>query len=142
MKVIFTGIHNKPDKPPLCSTTRTGKLVDAIIARVHEECPKLTCVKSNFFDANELPEVIDRTILYANESNWRKRTGYKHKHTLVIGFGKVVQHCLDLTGIKHLKFVHPASVRSNEKRKRYVHHVAQAITFIIKAKTKPHVKTK
>lgn len=51
-RVIFVGMHNKPGKAPLDSTTKSGKLIDRVIAQL----PGLTCEKSNLWDCDYWPK--------------------------------------------------------------------------------------
>lgn len=50
MKVFFVGMHNKPLKAALDSSTMTGKVIDAIINKLIFEC-----VKTNLCDRDYLP---------------------------------------------------------------------------------------
>ena len=51
MKIIFVGIHNKPGKIPLCSSTPTGK----IIKQITEKIKTKKIVKTNLYDVDYLP---------------------------------------------------------------------------------------
>ena len=50
--IYFVGIHHKPGLPALCSTTQSGKKIDAVIA-----CLKVACEKVNLFSTTYIPEL-------------------------------------------------------------------------------------
>ena len=49
--IYFVGIHHKPGLPALCSTTRSGKKIDAVILRMRWECKKM-----NLFSTDCIPQ--------------------------------------------------------------------------------------
>ena len=50
--IYFVGIHHKPGLPALCSTTQSGRKIDAVIA-----CLKVPCKKVNLFSTTYIPEL-------------------------------------------------------------------------------------
>ncbi len=52
--IYFVGIHHKPGLPALCSTTLSGRKIDAAIA-----CLKEPCKKVNLFSTTYIPEYSD-----------------------------------------------------------------------------------
>ena len=55
-RVIFVGMHNKPGLAPLDSSTKSGKIIDRIIAELGSS---VECVKTNLIDAESLPANAD-----------------------------------------------------------------------------------
>ena len=49
--IYFVGIHHKKGLPALCSTTRSGKKIDDVIARLDVPCEKV-----NLFSTEYIPE--------------------------------------------------------------------------------------
>lgn len=124
-KVIFVGIHNKKGKKPLDSSTKTGKLVDAIIAQI----AGVTVIKSNLF-VDHIPirghwprEVVE----------WKKRTGYGlFPGDIVLALGADVSKVLKMSSVCHIPLRHPASVWSNENQRLYVDDAIKKIIEYIK----------
>jgi len=54
--IYFIGIHHKPGLPALCSTTRSGKKIDAVIKRLGQPCEKV-----NLFGTNYIPPFTKMT---------------------------------------------------------------------------------
>ena len=52
MKIVFVGIHNKPGKAPLDSTTKTGEIIDAICCHFKG----VEFMKANLFPIDSLPK--------------------------------------------------------------------------------------
>lgn len=48
--IYFIGIHHKPGLPALCSTTQSGKKIDAVIKRLSQPCKK-----ENLFSTDYIP---------------------------------------------------------------------------------------
>jgi hypothetical protein len=53
--IYFVGIHHKPGLPALCSTTQSGRKIDAVIARLNEPCKKV-----NLFSTTYIPELMSK----------------------------------------------------------------------------------
>jgi len=49
-KIYFVGIHHKPGLLALCSTTQSGKKIDAVIKRLGRPCEKV-----NLFSTDHVP---------------------------------------------------------------------------------------
>lgn len=85
MKIIFVGIHNKPGKQPLDSSTRTGKIIDEFILVIGGQC-----VKSNLFDQETFPEISkDLSRQMGHVADWAKRVDYKCGD-LIVCLGELV----------------------------------------------------
>jgi hypothetical protein len=78
-RVFFVGIHNKPGLPPLCSTTKSGKVIDKVIAAL----PGVECIKTNLFNTNFETPLVDPPRI------WAKRVGAT-EHDVIILLGGVV----------------------------------------------------
>lgn len=103
-RIIFVGIHNKPDKPPLCSTTRSGKVIDACIIELK---PRFRTIKSNFFDLNDLPR-DKHDLNYFFE--WKQRVGYNPVNDIVIMLGEMAMKCfISRIGSGKIAMRHPSS---------------------------------
>jgi hypothetical protein len=48
--IYFVGIHHKPRKEAFCSTTLSGKKIDAVINRINDRCMKV-----NLFTTEYIP---------------------------------------------------------------------------------------
>jgi hypothetical protein len=62
MTIYFIGVHNKPGLKPLDSSTKTGKIVDRIIELLIDQPEHrmgFTCIKTNLFDIEYLPDSED-----------------------------------------------------------------------------------
>lgn len=112
MKVIFVGIHNKPGLAPLCSSTRTGKMVDLIIAQL----PGLEFVKTNLFNQETFPVgfIADEAV-----RNWKKRIEYDF-NMIVVGLGTMVNECFRKSHCKCIELGHPSGVWSKIKQEEYI----------------------
>lgn len=124
MRVIFVGIHNKPGLTPLCSSTKTGKLIDRIIENLHIEC-----VKTNLFNINRLPN-NDEVEYLRSEWYW---TNLPLPDDIIVLLGKKVQNEFKLHGYSlqnevklkesnFIKLAHPASIYGNRKMDNYVEY--------------------
>lgn len=103
-RLIFVGIHNKPGLQPLCSTTRSGKVIDACIRELK---PKYRTIKSNFFDLEDLPR--DRTDIKYFFA-WKERVGYNPVNDIVIMLGDMARRCfISRIGPGKIAMRHPAS---------------------------------
>lgn len=76
MNIFFVGIHNKPGKAALDSSTKTGRIIDIIITQVQalHTRDKLTFHKTNLYNLDYLP--IPGKI---DGSMWALRVGYGNK---------------------------------------------------------------
>lgn len=136
MKVIFVGLHHKPGKMPLCSSTKSGKLIDRIIHRLADEGfwgEECTWQKTNLFDVDYYPESIyDR-----NELAFRWAMKYAVVDNVYVLLGADVQKDFSLTTNNSVKVAHPASKRSHAEMDVYVQEVAASITKAIQKVKEP-----
>ncbi len=110
MKYYFVGMHNKPNTKPLCSSTKTGKIIDIIASKL-----LFKSIKTNFCDTDYLPtDLLD--ILYERRMWYhRNKPG---KNDVIILLGKWVdENFLKEYGIHKCNVVsirHPASIYKNK----------------------------
>lgn len=127
MKVIFVGIHNKPGLTPLCSSTKTGKIIDQVIALLPNETK---AIKTNLFDANFIP---DDSILRASHiRNWLIRSQADFNDIIIL-LGKDVAKYFpkNMIGFNIIKFPHPASLFGNEDTEKYINNVSLIVRIFI-----------
>lgn len=122
MKIIFVGMHNKPHKKPLCSSTRTGKLVNRIIFAL----VPVDYIKTNLFDVDYFPSMTEQFDL-ARE--WRDRVE-PHKDDIIVLLGATVHEQFQpWPNDRIIKIAHPSSKRSHVEMDWYVDN---AVTLIKK----------
>ena len=121
MKVIFVGVHNKPDTNPLCIFTKTGKLLQRIIDRL----PGVEFIKSNLFDIDHFPNHLDDKRMLTGDWWYRIRP---EPEDLIILLGSCVHKDFENRyEMKVLKYGHPSGVWSKEKQIDYVNKMVKEI---------------
>lgn len=127
-KVFFIGVHNKPGLTPLCSSTRSGKVIDRIIEKVNAKC-----YKTNFIDDTSRPPKLSPLEMVKFGLDWIFRTQYKGGDAVVF-LGKWVQeyfpHWL-LMGSNIVEVNHPAYPKSKEAIEDYIQDTADQINKIV-----------
>ena len=111
-RVIFVGLHHKPDTPPLHSSTKSGKLIDRIIA----ELPPIEIIKTNLFNVEYMPnrEEFDYlNTLWLIENN-------PMNDDIIMLLGQTVHLEFPFTNGRIIKIAHPASKRSHIEMDKYV----------------------
>ena len=123
MKVIFVGMHNKPEMKPLDSKTKTGKVVDRIIAGLNG----FECQKSNLFEMDYHPE--EKKEIWAANLHWNEKYQPSSDDIIVL-LGSWVHKEFLLTNANIIKVGHPAGFfyRSNKNTDEYVISVISKIT--------------
>jgi len=124
MRIIFVGIHNKPMKRPLDSSTKSGILIDRCIRALR---PK-ECVKTNFFDIDYLPKLND-DIIHKSYLEWNNRVDV-YSEDVVVLLGAITHKCWENYSppYKIIKVGHPSSVWSIEKKIWYVNNIVEKVT--------------
>jgi uracil-DNA glycosylase len=123
MRIFFVGLHNKPGKKPLCSSTKSGKLIDRII----NEGGFKKCEKTNLFDVEYYPK--------SDDENWGRAVMWWHNHKkisdkdIIVLLGSTVQKDFVNPPLHEriVKIDHPASKWSKNAMNEYV---SDAITKI------------
>ena len=124
MRVIFVGVHNKPNKKPLDSSTKTGKLIDRIINKL--ECK---VIKTNLFDVDYLPKSCDK---HYHALNWYKNKDANIDDVFVLLGAEVQKNFYCVSGFQKIVRVHhPASKRSHIAMDEYVIETSKQINSLI-----------
>lgn len=125
MRVIFVGLHNKPDLNPLDSSTKSGRLIDRIIKKLDSD---LESVKTNLFNVDYFGEIKD-SIKLQEEWYWTNLPTYED---IIVLLGAYVHKAFmyDLEYI--IKVAHPASKNSHKEMNNYVDYVSSMINEIHK----------
>ena len=118
-KVIFVGLHNKPDKMPLCGSTKSGKLINRVVKEFD-----LPYQKTNMWDVDYYPTGNHEAL----SLEWYHRVEYSLSTDIIVLLGaKVHEKFIDM-GFDHvLKFAHPSSKRSHKDMDEYVAKMVAAI---------------
>jgi len=108
MKIIFVGMHNKPGLKPLCSSTKTGKIINRII----KELPNIEVLKTNLYNVEYLPydwrEKQDLSV------DWHQRID-AYADDIIILLGAEVQEWFISSGFRNIiKLAHPAYKAMNK----------------------------
>ena len=117
MRIIFVGIHNKPNTKPLDSGTKSGKLIDKII----ENLENYDCIKTNLFDLNEIPKEIE-----SHQQLWIN-THKPSNQDIIILLGNNVQKYFPQTESKIIKVKHPSVIWSKQSQDNYVKNILERI---------------
>lgn len=127
MKIIFVGLHNKPDKMPLCHTTKTGKLVSRII----KNFPTMEILKTNLFNVDYYPRNSNGRYELAMEWTF---TYSPDVDDIIVLLGAATHKNFQPTFGNVIKAAHPASKRSHKDMDDYVRNVSNQILDLIKPK--------
>lgn len=113
-RVVFVGLHNKPNKTALCSSTRSGKTIDRII----EDLGEYECIKTNLYDVGWLPDGVNR---FAYREAWRVNNGITDSD-IIVGLGSKVKEGLEATSFDFIHVYHPAArkISSNQLKEEYI----------------------
>jgi hypothetical protein len=123
-RVIFVGLHNKPNMKPLDSKTKSGQLIDRIIKRLDG----YSILKTNLFDDEKLPRTDDEKFVLAKD--WYDRVEPEDKDIVVVMGAMTQKHFIHSSSylFKLIAVAHPASKRSHEGMNKYVEDVLNRIT--------------
>jgi len=127
MRIIFIGIHNKPGLKPLCSSTKSGKLIDRIIKIL----PYNNILKTNLYDVDYLPKSKVEKEKLAYEYFCLIKPGLCD---IVILLGNEVRTNIALNFSKRIEIKHPASIFSKENQDKYVSKAVAKIIYAAKNK--------
>ena len=114
MRVIFVGIHNKPHLTALCSSTRSGKLIDRIIKELPQD---VEAVKTNLFDVDYMPMDHGERLELINEWYWMNLPVCDD---VVVLLGSHVHRAFTHKVNNLIKIAHPSSKWSNKDKDDYV----------------------
>jgi len=115
MKIFFVGIHNKPNKTALDSTTKSGKLIDRVILHLKKQ----NCIKTNLFNLNQIPKKINQ-----HQEKWIKKYSPSSKD-LIFLLGKEVQNLFPKKILckNIIPLPHPSSIWSKKSQEKYIQHI-------------------
>lgn len=119
-RVIFVGMNNKPGLTPLCPSTKSGKLIDRIIA----ELPEYECVKTNLWDLDNFPS--NKINVFNKE--WITRSQWQPGN-IIVPLGECVRKAFIRSGLKYIAIGHPSAIWANNKKDDYI---LNAVIKIIK----------
>jgi hypothetical protein len=124
-RILFVGMHNKPDIKPLCSSTKSGKLIDKIILQLKQ----IECVKTNLFDVEYLP--TDSHEIRQMSLEWHDIYNPKDNDVIVL-LGAIVHKHFWKCDSHILQIAHPSRKRSHVDMDEYVTKSTEQILNIIK----------
>lgn len=113
MRIIFVGLHNKPNKLPLCHSTKTGKLITRIIKQLPTN---IEILRTNLFEVDYMPNANDFDKL-KDEWFW---TYLPVDDDIIVLLGALTHELFDYLNLNIIKIAHPASKRSHEEMNEYV----------------------
>jgi hypothetical protein len=114
MKVIFVGMHNKPDLVPLSPLTKTGKIINKIIAKL----PGVEFLKTNLYDIDHYPMGDDKSIL---ATDWHYRIAPDHDDIIVLLGREVhINFKNNISELTTIKIAHPSSKFSRDEIEEYI----------------------
>ena len=126
-RIIFVGLHNKPNMKPLDSKTKSGKLIDRII----EKCRRngMNVLKTNLFDVDYLPTKDEMPIM---SFEWMERVEL-FKGDIIVLLGAMVHKYFPPIPMDYnpIEVAHPASKRSHKDMDDYVEKIFNLIKHII-----------
>lgn len=120
-RIIFVGIHNKENLPPLDSSTRSGKLIDSIIAVMPKS---FECIKTNLFNSTSIPSK-DSLDSMCDEWHW---TYLPTCDDIIVLLGNDVRKHFKHLYLNTIFLKHPACIWSNANKAKYIENVVKLIT--------------
>lgn len=102
MRILFVGMHNKPGKQALDSSTMTGKVIDQIISQF----PGHESLKVNLCETEYQPP---EWMMDAFVTRWKQKYNPSIDDVVVL-LGKWVQKHLKISGTHIVLLPHPAGV--------------------------------
>lgn len=131
-RIYFVGIHNKPGLTPLCSSTRSGKLIDGVIAAIKN--PHVEILKTNLYDLDYLPESEN---LKLDVTKWAERVGYDERFDTAITLGDKVQKAFKKWRPKDtgdVPIMHPAARWSQKNKERYIKSAVSNLEILLRVR--------
>ena len=123
MKFVFVGIHHKNNLPALCSSTKTGEIIDTIISHFNED---FQWEKVNLFPTNYLPMELEEREKLIDLFPIVEDYFY-------LGFGVTVKDTLERLTKNSKSFYHPgfAIRKGNVFKEKYIKGVVDEIERIM-----------
>lgn len=110
MRLIFVGMHHKPGKIALCSSTKSGKLVDRI-------AEGFTHIKTNLYGVEYYPKTLSEKEELAYD--WISRINPSESDIIVLLGAEVHKNFVHKSN-RIIKIAHPTSQYSHEQMNEYV----------------------
>jgi len=126
--VFFVGIHHKPGKPALCSSTISGKRIDSIIGKLGG----YKTVKTNLYPLEHLPKT-ESDRLTAN--SWSVINNPKEGDIIVLLGGIVQKDFKRVKGCTHINAAHPSLQFSSKRPSEYFDEIVKKISKATEALT-------
>jgi hypothetical protein len=131
-RIFFVGVHNKPDMQPLDSRTKSGKMIDRVIAALQTEVGLFEAdfIKTNLFDLPSFPSWLPERGI--SVMNWSKRVG-RTEHDIVIILGACVHDAFRHCKYPNLiKIGHPSAVWSKIKQEEYIINACIKVSEVLR----------
>lgn len=130
-RIIFVGVHNKPGKMPLDSSTLSGRRVDKIIERIKNELQdyNIEFIKSNLFEVDYQPKGIEAKVCIVK---WMAK--YEpFDNPIVVLLGNQVQCSFPkLSDVKRkVRLAHPSLQYSKIKEPEYIANACNEIISML-----------
>jgi hypothetical protein len=136
-RILFVGIHNKPGMVPLDSRTRSGKMIDRVIAGLQTECGLFEAdfIKTNLFDLPYFPSWSPERAM--SVMNWSKRVG-RTNEDIVILLGACVHEAFKHNKYPNLiRIGHPSGVWSKLKQEEYIINTCIKVSEVLEVAEPP-----
>lgn len=131
MRIIFVGVHNKEGMEPLDSKSRSGKMIDRVIAGLQTEVGLFEAdfVKTNLFDLPYFPQWQPERGM--SVINWSNRVG-RTNDDLIILLGACVHDAFRNCKYPNLvRIGHPSGVWSKLKQEEYIINACIKVSEIL-----------
>ena len=130
-RVVFVGMCNKKGFAPLDSKSKSGKLIDKVIAELQCELDMFgwEFLKTNLYDQEGWPNRHYSSDIY----DWASRVEYTGDD-IVIVLGQSVRDVFSKGTLEFIGMGHPSAVWSNEKQKEYIKRSRILVASVIRAR--------
>lgn len=125
-RIIFVGLHNKPGMTPLDSKTKSGKLIDLVIAQAIKN-HNFECLKSNLW-TDESDYCSNYLYTVRSIVAWSSRVEYQ-KSDIIIGLGAKINSAFQKNRLHtnlptcFLGITHPSRIFSKVSQELYINNV-------------------
>jgi hypothetical protein len=114
---------------PLCSSTKSGQLIDDIIKLI----PYFDHVKTNLYDLDHLPET-NQGNSRSEVSAWAQRVGYSPTRDIVFCLGAEVKKVFKRGGVKPIYINHPGRISGQAAKEKYVNTAFEKLNTYLQIK--------
>lgn len=127
MEIIFVGMHNKPNRMPLCASTKSGKLINRICKGLPED---IKVLKTNLYDVDYFP----LKEKYELALDWHERINLDYDDIIILLGAEVHQNFNNIYNNIIIKLAHPSSMWSHKNMNNYVLQAIEQIKNKLKWK--------